>query len=156
MQRTLSKRMGPVPCPKPARVTATAPTYNYSEGLQYFSLATLAYFIASGYLYFILYNYTAVSWRIYSVLTSGGESQLSAHNNGTWCTPSIITHCAPNIIVAVLHTTLSSIPTIHKSDITSGAYCIGKKGCVGSQGTPIRENAIHCGVSLLKQVPIRT
>ena len=53
--------------------------------------------------------------KVYITPTSGGESQLSAGHLSISSTPEVITHCAPVIVVADLHTSLSASASL-KSD----------------------------------------
>ena len=53
-----------------------------------------------------------------SVLTSCGVLQLSAHHCGIISVPGVVTHCAPVVVVAHLHTTLVLVITSHKSHVS--------------------------------------
>ena len=44
--------------------------------------------------------------------TSGGESQLSAGHLSIYIAPEVITHCAPDVVAADLHTSLSGIASL--------------------------------------------
>ena len=52
--------------------------------------------------------------------TSCLKSQLLAHHLGIGLSPEVITHCAPDIVVADLHTSTSGIASM-KSDGSIGA-----------------------------------
>ena len=55
-------------------------------------------------------------------ITCGRESQLSAGHLSIRSTPEVITHCAPDIVVAYLHTSLSGGASL-ESDGSSSASC---------------------------------
>ena len=54
------------------------------------------------------------------IITSCCKSQLSASNYCIKRTPRVIAHCAPSIVVADLHTTLTGSSASLKSDSSSG------------------------------------
>lgn len=56
-----------------------------------------------------------------ALLTSCSKAELSAHHHGIWCIPEVVTHRAPCVVEAVLHSALPGIATVHQPDITSGA-----------------------------------
>ena len=57
---------------------------------------------------------------MYLHFTCDSESQLSADHLGIRCTPKIIAHCAKDIVVADLHSSLSAVASL-KSDGSSRA-----------------------------------
>ena len=71
-----------------------------------------------------------------SLGTGGGESQLSAHHSGIRSIPSIITHCAPDIVVADLYTS-SGGSTFLKSDRSLWACC-----CIKNSNVHMREQTL--------------
>ena len=53
--------------------------------------------------------------------TSGGVSQLPAHNLSIGSIPSTIAHCAPHTIIAHFKATLQRVTNAHQSNISMSA-----------------------------------
>ncbi len=100
--RTLSNQIWPAPLVKPV-VRATAPV----NGNHHYKIPSTAAFS--------------------TVCTGGWESQLSACYGGTRNAPNVITHCAPDIVVADLHTPGHAISSSLESQEILGTTCMNGK-----------------------------
>ena len=109
LHRTSSRKIGPLPGPNAARILGTAS--NMKQFVERCLISTLIYYYNVGLMILPRQGHS-------QLLTLTGQIQLPADHLCIRYIPEVITHCAPGVIEAHLHTSLQLCLTSHQPQFT--------------------------------------